>query len=202
MIKFFGKQSGKAELQTPPPTPFPTCGRLPVAFPLEGRGAATALFAAWDSADTPLEGTTHYTHFAEKIRPQKPRRGDRIQAGVKQSETPAKACAAKALKGRRNTGRGKAPAKCCQHTTSPQACYNEACAPVLASLQSWGFTPARIPSPLRGCDAHPCAGVSPLPVFCHPFGVSAVEPYQTRGVEKVKTAGCLLNSQTHKLTNS
>ena len=104
---------------------------------------------------------------------------------MKQSETPAKACAAKALKGRRNTGRGKTPEKCCQHTSSPQACYNEACAPVLASLQSWGFTPARIPSPLRGCDAHPCAGVSPLPVFCHPFGVSAVEPYQARCVERV-----------------
>ena len=162
MIKFFDKQSGKAELQTPPPTP-----------PLEGRGAATALLAAWDSADTPLEGTTHYTHFAEKIRPQKPRRGDRIQAGVKQSETPAKACAAKALKGRRNTGWGRTPAKCCQHTTSPLACYNEACAPVLASLQSWGFTPARIPSPLRGFGCArfsrgftPACILSPLRGFC------------------------------------
>ncbi|MBQ3878630.1 MAG: hypothetical protein II792_10260 [Prevotella sp.] len=33
------KHMEKAE--TPPPTPFPTCGRLPVAFPLEGRGATT-----------------------------------------------------------------------------------------------------------------------------------------------------------------
>ena len=88
MIKFFDKQSGKAESQTPP-TPFPSEACLPAAFPLEGRGAATAMLAAWDSADIPLEVITHYTHFAEKIRPQKPRRGDRIQAGVKQSETPA-----------------------------------------------------------------------------------------------------------------
>ena len=144
---FFGKQSGKAELQTPPPTP-----------PLEGRGAATALFAAWDSADTLVEGTTHYTHFAEKIRPQKPRRGDRIQAGVKQSETPAKACAAKALKGRRNTGRGKTPAKCCQHTTSPR--------PVTMRL---------VPLCWQACRA----GVSPLLVFLRPFG--AVMPTRVHG---------------------
>ena len=53
---------------------------------------------------------TLYAYFAEMNRPNKPRRGDRIQAGVEQSETPAKVCAAKALKGRRNTGRGETPA--------------------------------------------------------------------------------------------
>ena len=42
------------KLLTPPPTPFPTCGRLPVAFPLQGRGAAAALTAAWNSVGTPL----------------------------------------------------------------------------------------------------------------------------------------------------
>ena len=192
------------KILTPPPTPFPTCGRLPVAFPLEGRGAATALFAAWDSADTPLEGTTHYTHFAEKIRPQKPRRGDRIQAGVKQSETPAKACAAKALKGRRNTGRGgakrspctldaqpkprrgdgtqagaeqsetpalqacnrrdtRAPARVLPIHNKPLVCYKVACTPMLTSLQSRGFTPACIPSPLQGFGcAHFCRGFALL----------------------------------------
>ena len=42
------------KILTPPPTPFPTCGRLPVAFPLQGRGAAAALPAAQDSVGTPL----------------------------------------------------------------------------------------------------------------------------------------------------
>ena len=42
------------KILTPPPTPFPTYGRLPVAFPLQGRGAATALLATWDSVGSPL----------------------------------------------------------------------------------------------------------------------------------------------------
>ena len=65
-----------------------------------------------------------------------PRRGGRVQPGVKRSATPGKTEDLKALKGRRNTGWGETPA-----ITPPTHKTVARCR---------GFTPAYVPSPLRG----------------------------------------------------
>jgi len=142
--------------------------------------------------------------------PNKPRRGDRAQAGVEQSETPAKACAAKALKGRRNTGRGGAKRNPCTLDAQPkprrgdgtQAGVEQSETPALQACNRRDTrAPARVLSihnkPLV-CYKVACtpmltsrAGVSPLPVFRRPFRALAAHTFA--GVSLCSTPACILS---------
>ena len=105
----------------------------------------------------PLQGTTLSTHLTEKIRPQKPRRGDRIQAGVEQSETPAQWVAHQNPEGVTEYKQGCNP---CQNPLTLNTLPNAGVIPLPVFRRPFGaviphpvrrgFTPACVLPPLRG----------------------------------------------------